>query len=300
MGLIRLGIFRTLCCGLLAYVCAVAGAYAAEPLNVLVIGGDEGRGTPLFARARSAIDEELTHEGFAVFDDDAFDAFKHTDAKLTDSELIKTARALTQPMDALVIFAVRADAHALTYTTDLSARILGRVFDARTGQSLGAFDMASPEGWKVPITCESGCMMDALGKNIDIIAGNLGAAMGEKIALITPVPKTPPQKSSERIEPVSVPAPTAPSRPKDYTLVFTGFSADERGDLATYLHVFPGYRHEAATTDAAGAVTYLYDSAADSPQLDHSLHMMLDRIGAEGSVTFSADAKTFAIRRNGK
>ena len=268
--------------------------HAADQLNVLVIGDQAARGTPLFARTRAALNEELMHEGFAVFDDDAFDALKQ---KSTDGERIAATRALSQPIDALVIFSVQVNAHQLTYTTDLSARVSGRVFNARTGQSLGSFEMAAPEGWKVPSTCANACLIDALGKQIDIIGGNLGAALGEKVGLIAPPPK-----STERLEPVSVPLAPAPSppRPKDYTLIFSGFSADERADLAPYLHAFPGYRHETATTSAAGAVTFAYDSASDVANLDRNLHMMLDRIGAEGTVTFAADTKAFTVQKTAR
>ena len=261
---------------------------------MLVIGDRPARETSLFTRTRAAINEELMHEGFAVFDDDAFDALKQ---KSTDGERIAAMRTLPQPIDALVIFSVQANAHQLTYTTDLSAHVSGRVFNARTGQSLGSLEMTSPEGWKVPSTCAGACLLDTLGKQIDIISGNLGAALGERVSLIVPLPASAP-KSTERLEPVSIPVP-APSkrRPKDYTLVFTGFTADERADLVTYLHAFPGYRHETAITNATGTVTYAYDSVSDVANLDHSLHMMLDRLGTEGSVTFAADAKAFTIQK---
>jgi len=287
---------RAIFCSVLA--CAFVSSNAYAELTVLVIDG--GDATQLSSRARAAINEALMHEGFAVFDENSFDAFKQT-RRAVDSEFIKAAQSLAQPVDALVIFAVQAAVQPLTYTTNLSARVSGRVINARTGQSLGAFDMPSPEGWKVPITCESSCVSDALGKSIDISAGNLGAAVGEKIALIVPPPKPVPPVSSERIAPVSLSAPIAPPpRPKDYTLVFSGFAADERADLTAYLHAFPGYRRETASTDASGAVTYTYDTAADAVQLDRSLHMMLDRIGVAGSVTFTVDAKTFAVKKDGK
>ena len=294
-------ILRVIGCGLLlACVFITPPLRAADQLNVLIVGDETARGTPLFARTRTAINEALMHEGFAVFDDDAFDTLKQ---KRADSERIAAVRALPQPIDALVIFSVQANAHQLTYTTDLSAHVSGRVINARTGQSLGSFQVASPDSWKVPSTCADACLIDTLGKQIDIIGGNLGAALGEKVGVIVPL-ATPAPKSIERLESVGVPAPAhipaLPARPKDYTLIFTGFAADERADLSSYLHAFPGYRHETVSATAADAVTYTYDSASDAAHLDHSLHMMLDRIGADGSVTFAADAKTFTVRKTGR
>ena len=262
--------------------------------------GDKGaQDTQLLARTRAAINEELVHEGYTVFDDTVFDAFKRGGSRRADSDLLIAARALPQPIDALVIFSVQANARPLTYTTDLAAQVTGRIINARTGQSLGAFEMASPAGWKVAVTCANACLTDALAKQIDIIGGNLGAALGEKLSLIVPLPILPP-KSVERLEPVKAPVEVPPPRPRDYTLVFTGFAADERADFSAYLHAFPGYRHETVTATAGDRMTYVYDNASDAAQLDHNLHMMLDRIGADGSVTFAADAKTFTIQKTGK
>ena len=82
-----------------------------------------------------------------------------------------------------------------------------------------------------------------------------------------------------------------------YTLIFTGFTADDIAGAEEYLTAFKGYKLHHPTASSSHAVQFAYEIDADSGQLTRNLHMMLDRLGADGRLTFSTADKTYTVAR---
>lgn len=95
--------------------------------------GVVARDTRVFAQVMQAIGDELER------------AFKQNHSGRTEAELLDIARTVQRPpMDAAVTFTVYAGAKKLAYTTDVYARITGRIVNVRTGQKIGGFEVTSP------------------------------------------------------------------------------------------------------------------------------------------------------------
>jgi hypothetical protein len=273
--------------------CGTTCAQAAEKPNILVMGEDAdelgadthivavARDTRVFDRVLEAITEELTQAGYNAYDERAVvpDAFKQTRAP---ADLIKAARAVRRPpIDAVVLFSTYVGARKLAYTTDVSVRITARLLDVRTGEKLGGAEVTSPKGWRAPVNCERECLVEAIGKNAKTLAGDLGATMARKLGTVTFPPSAPPSGANKL--------------PSGYTLVFAGFTPDDITGVEEYLVAFKGYKLHRPVTASSRGTQYWYEIDSDSTRLNRNLRMMLDRLGAEGRITFSADDNTFTV-----
>lgn len=246
--------------------------------------GIVARDTRLFNQVLETIAGELRRQGFNVFDERALTLDKVQERKgRTEAELIEIARTVQHPpLDAAVIFSVYAGARKLSYTTDVYARVTGRILNVRTGEKIGSFDAASPGGWKATRDCDGDCLLEALTKSIKPMAVDVGSTLGRQLAAASPTVK----KGDEARYP-----------PRGYTLVFTGFSTDDISGVEEYLVAFKGYKAHKPATTAPRRVSYWYETDTDAIGLNHNLRMMLDRIGAEGSITFSRTDNTFTVEK---
>lgn len=280
-------------CALSVLGCAFS-AHAGDKANVLIVGLDAdeqgvdtqtvvvGRDTRVFNRVLNTISSEVTQAGFNAFEERALTLASFD--QRTEATLISTARALQRPaMDAVVFFTVYTSARRLAYTTDVYVRIAGRVVDVRTGEKVGGFEVTSPKGWRAPVNCERDCLVEAVGKNAMLLAVDLQDALAKQLGSVsahnTAVAKAPLRATNA------------------YTLIFTGFNPDDITGVEEYLTAFKGYKLYHPTATSSHTVQYAYEIDADSGQLTRNLRMMLDRLGAEGRVTFSAADKTFTVAR---
>ena len=277
------------CCALLS-----AHAFAAEKPNVLVMGEDAdepgreavvvARDTRVFKQVLETITEELTREGYSVFDERAVTLgnFKQNRTGRGEAELIDIARSVNRPpIDVLVLFTVYAGARELAYTTNVYARITGRIVDTRTGRKLGSVEVASPPGWKAPVDCTADCLVENIGENAKGLASELGAELAQRLSLTM-------QETKET---------STAARSSAYTLVFGGFTPDDLSGVEEYLVAFKGYKvHRPVATSPRG-VEYWYEIDTDSARLNRNLRMMLDRLGAEGRISYSSADNTFMVEK---
>src|SRR5262249_29617578 len=141
------------------------------------------------------------------------DNFEQNRTGRSEAELLDIARAVqSPPIDAVAIFTVYAGARKLAYTTDIYARIAARVVNTRTGQKIGAFEVTSPRGWKAPTGCERDCLLETIGANARVLAGDLGTVLSQQITAdaATRVAKAAPPKVLTG----------------GFTMTFAGFSHD--------------------------------------------------------------------------
>jgi hypothetical protein len=276
----------------LLFFASCGAGHAADKPNVLVMGedGDEqgagtqtiavARDTRVFNRVLEAITDELKQAGFDAFDERAI-ARGALKRERNETSLIDIARSVRQPpMDAVVIFAVYTGARKLAYTTEVYVRITSRILNVKTGEKLGGYEVTSPHGWRAPINCEQDCLVEAIGKNAMGLAGELGVTLARQLAVL---------KSSP------VPAPRSAGVSSVYTLIFAGFTPDDLNGVEEYLVAFKGYKLHQPIKNASSGRQYRYESDSDSARLNRNLQMMLERLGAEGRISFSTAENTFTV-----
>jgi hypothetical protein len=274
-------------------------AHAVEKPNVLVMGLDAeeqqagshigivARDTRVFAQVMQAIGAELENAGFDVFDERVvtIDSFKQTRVGRSEAELLDIARAVQRPpMDAVVIFTIYAGAKKLAYTTEVYARITGRIVNVRTGQKIGGFEVNSPRGWRASLACERDCLLEALSRHTKTMGADLGGVLSQQLVSLAFDKKTKGGTARNGL-------PTA------YTLVFGGFTPDDISGVEEYLVAFNGYKLHRPITTAPRGVEYWYEIDSDSARLNRNLRMMLDRVGVEGRISFSSIDNTFTIEK---
>lgn len=290
-------------CGVLAVVLlmgACPSSYAAGRANILVMGedADEGsapsdtvvvaRDTRVFKQVLEAISDALAQDGFDVYDERAvtLDNFKQNRTGRSEAELLDIARSVqSPPIDAVAIFTVYAGARKLAYTTDVYARIAGRVVNTRTGQKIGAFEVASPRGWKAPTGCERDCLLEEIGRNARAMGGDLGTMLSQQVT------------AAEGATRAMAKAGPPKALSGGYTMTFAGFSHDELNDIEEYLVAFKGYKAYRPLATTPRSVRYWYEIDSDSARLNRNIRLMLDRVGTEGNITFSGADNTFTVEK---
>lgn len=289
---------RVICLIAVLLMGACSSAYAAGRANILVMGEDAGesgaldtvvvaRDTRVFKQVLEALSDALSQDGFNVYDERAvtLDNFEQNRTGRSEAELLDIARAVqSPPIDAVAIFTVYAGTRKLAYTTDIYARIAARVVNTRTGQKIGAFEVTSPRGWKAPTGCERDCLLETIGANARVLAGDLGTVLSQQITAAD-APRTV--------------AKAAPPRALTggFTMTFAGFSHDEINDIEEYLVAFKGYKVHRPLAASPRSVRYWYEIDSDSARLNRNLRLMLDRVGTEGNITFSGADNTFTVAK---
>lgn len=251
---------------------------AAEKPNILILGEDADRdsvprSSRIFKRVLNAISNQLSDEGFNVFDETAvtLDNFVQGRSRRTDAEIIDIARSVKRPpIDVGVIFTIYGHYKKLTYTSKVSTRVEGRLLNVRTGQRLGNFEVTMPGTQNVPRDCNRDCLLEAVGKQTKELAQDLGAVLTTKLAHI-----------------VRDDTNTASNLPSAYTLVFNGFKQDEMTNIEEFIVAFQGYeKHRPIRTSLRNA-EYWYETNSESARLNRNLRRMLDHLGVKGRVTFA-------------
>ena len=273
-------VFTLIFAGVALAACTTAPqpSIAAEKPNILILGEDADRdsiprNSRVFKRVLNALSNQLSDEGFSVFDETAvtLDDFVQGRARRTDAEIIDVARSIKRPpIDVGVIFTIYGRYKKLRYTSKVNSRVEGRLLNVRTGQRLGNFEVTMPEDQNVPQDCNRDCLLEAVGKQAKELAQDLGAVLTTKLAHI-----------------VKDDTDTASNLPTAYTLVFSGFKQDEITDIEEFITAFKGYeKHRPIRTSLRNA-EYWYETKSESARLNRNLRRMLDHIGIKGRVTFA-------------
>lgn len=83
-----------------------------------------------------------------------------------------------------------------------------------------------------------------------------------------------------------------------FTLVFTGFTPEDITGIEEYLVAFSGYRHHWPVRSSPRRVDYRYETSSDGARLNRNMRLMLDRLGADGHVTFTSSDNTFTVEKS--
>ena len=255
-------------------------AMSAEDPNILILGEDADpdsvpRNNRIFKRVLNAVSNQLSDEGFNVYDETAvtLDDFVQGRSRRKDAEIIDIARSIKRPpIDVGVIFSIYGIHKKLTYTAKIKTRIEGRLLNVKTGQRLGNFEVDMPVAENVPRDCNRDCLLEEVGKQSKELAQDLGAVLATKLAHI--VDKGDYSESN---------------LPTGYALVFSGFKIQEIDAIEEYLTTFSGYKKHRPVKSSMRTAEYWYETDSKSARLNRNLRKMLDHLNVKGRVTFAGN-----------
>ncbi|SFU50631.1 hypothetical protein SAMN02799631_01001 [Methylobacterium sp. 174MFSha1.1] len=290
-----------------------AGPALAQPKpNVVVMGEDADedavpRGNRIFQRVIAELSETMNLRGYNVYDETAV-AMGFTQpnrVRRRDAELIEVARAVSNPpLDVVAVFQIYASASKSAYSDIVrpEVRIPGRLLNVRTGQSLGSFEVAGVQLPPLPQGCDRECLLERVGGEAKIIAGDVAAALTAKLdGVVAPRRGAEPGAGAGAAPGAGAAVAAAPGAeacgglPTAYVVRMTGFSAQEVQAAEEYMAAFRCYEHHRPVRAGASAAEYWYETRSDSARLGRNLRLMLEHMSAPGQVQFSGN--TFVLSR---
>ena len=272
-------------------------AYAGEQPNVLIIGEDADKDTiprnsPVFRRVLDALSNEISLEGFAVYDEVAItlDDFNQGRARRSDAEIIDIARSVKKPpIDVALIFTIYAHLKETSYTQKIQIRITGRLLNVQSGKRLGNFEVELPRADNVSTNCYRECILESVGKNANLLARDLGAVLAEKLDYVSPAGAVNVTvKDRDDKQGMSL----------EFSLMFEGFNKDDIFRVEEYIAAFKGYKTHRPVSSSLRFAEYWYETESGAARLHRNLRRMLDHMGVRGRLVYSAN--TFTLQKIAK
>lgn len=268
-------------------------SFAADKPNLLVFGKDSDsdsipRNSRIFKRVLNSLIEELSNEGFDVYDETAItlENFKQGRNRRTDAELIDIVRSIQRPpIDVCIIFTIYVRKKKLSYTMKLNSRVEGRLLNVKTGQRLGNFEVESYQSKNVSLDCDRECLLESIGSQSKKLSQDLGDVLARKLTYIV----------DSGLESRGGNLPSA------YTLIFNGFSGKETEQIEELFVSFSGYKSHRPISLSSRNAEYWYQTSSKSAQLNRSLWKMTRNLGIEMRLTFSGSEfriQKINLRRN--
>lgn len=311
-------VFRTLLAAgaALASLAAVAPALAADRPNIVAMGEDADedsipRNNRIFNRVIAELGETMNVNGYNVYDETsvAMGFSEPGRVRRHDTELIDVARSVQNPpVDVIAVFQIYASAQKSTYSDIVrpEVRIPGRLLNVRTGQSLGSFEVTGEQLPPLPQNCDRECLLEHVGADAKILAGDLGAALSQKLdGFMAPAHKSSDEALNDDAPTTGgdadapAPAPTGDracgSLPTAYSIKVNGFTPNEVTAIEEYLTAFSCYEHQRPVRASASATEYWYETRSDSARLNRNLRLMLQHMNATGQVSFAGN--TFVVTK---
>lgn len=298
----------------LVFALSAAPAQAQAKPNVVVMGEDADedavpRGNRIFQRVIAELSETMNLRGYNVYDETAV-AMGFTQpnrVRRRDAELIEVARAVSSPpLDVVAIFQIYASASKSAYSDIVrpQVRIPGRLLNVRTGQSLGAFEVAGLQLPPLPQGCDRECLLERVGAEAKTVAGDVASALTAKLDGFVA-----PRRGADVAAPAGDAAPSVPAvgggpaaggegcggLPTAFTVRLDGFSPQEVQAAEEYMAAFRCYEHHRPVRAGGASAEYWYETRSDSARLTRNLRLMLDHMSAPGQVQFSGN--TIVVRR---
>ena len=275
------------------------GVRQGDQPNILVIGEDADKDTVprssrVFRRVLDALSNEMSDEGFNVYDETAVSLsdFAQGRVRRTDVELIDVARSIKRPpIDVAVIYSIFTAKREHGYTNKLQVRISGRLLNVRNGRRLGNFEVGLPRPDNVSPRCDRDCELEAVGRNARILARDLGAVLARKLDWLSP----------PRADRGTRSAPERSGLATAYSLVFFGFSPREIREIEDGIVALPGYEHHRLVKNALQSAEYCYETGAASVRVNRSLRLLLSDMGVEARVSYAGSrlsVEKISLRRS--
>ena len=284
--------------------------------NIVVMGEDADedsvpRGNRIFQRVITELSETMNLRGYNVYDETAV-AMGITQAnrvRRRDAELIEVARAVQNPpLDVVAVFQVYASASKSAYSDIVrpEVRIPGRLLNVRTGQSLGAFEVAGLQLPPLPQGCDRECLLERVGAEAKSIAADVASALTAKLDGVIAPRRGADAGASPNPLPNALPGAEPPPAavaggescgglPTAYVVRLNGFSPQEVQAAEEYMAAFRCYEHHRPVRSSGASAEYWYETRSDSARLGRNLRLMLEHMSAPGQVQFSGN--TFVVSR---
>ncbi|GJE71063.1 hypothetical protein [Methylorubrum podarium] len=284
--------------------------------NIVVMGEDADedsvpRGNRIFQRVITELSETMNLRGYNVYDETAV-AMGITQAnrvRRRDAELIEVARAVQNPpLDVVAVFQVYASASKSAYSDIVrpEVRIPGRLLNVRTGQSLGAFEVAGLQLPPLPQGCDRECLLERVGAEAKSIAADVASALTAKLDGVIAPRRGADAGASPNPLPNALPGAEPPPAavaggescgglPTAYVVRLNGFSPQEVQAAEEYMAAFRCYEHHRPVRSGGASAEYWYETRSDSARLGRNLRLMLEHMSAPGQVQFSGN--TFVVSR---
>lgn len=264
-------------------------AQAGEQPNILVMGEDADKDTVprnsrVFKRVLNALAEEMNREGFNIYDEVAvsLDDFAQGRVRRTDAEIIDVARSIKRPpIDVVVIYAIYASAQKTSYTMKIRTRITGRLLNVRSGKRLGNFEVELPRPDNASTKCNRECIIEVVGSNAKTLAQDLGAVLAKKLDWLSPA-----KGGSDTVKGDN----SKSGMSHAYSLVFSGFDAEDISRIEEYMVAFKGYQHHRPVKSSLRTNEYWYETDSDDARLNRNLRQMMEHLGVTGRVSYSGNS----------
>lgn len=281
-------------------------ASAQTRLNMVMMGEDADpssvpRTNRIFARVQLEIMEQLNTRGHQVYDETAVSMAVTQPGRVRrmDAELIEVARAVSRPpLDVMTIFQIYASVRTspVSDVRRLDVRVMGRMLNVRTGQSIGSFEVVGQDLPPLPPGCASSqdCILEHVGNEAKPIGAEVAAALADKLTAFLGAPARPvatapsaPMAGAPLTSPAAAPA--CPGLPTAYVIRLAQFSAQEISQMEGFFSAFSCFETIRPVRQSASLAEYWYESRIDQLRLTRNLQGMKDAMGVNFQIQFSGN-----------
>lgn len=301
-----MALFKRLMLGLALLMSFSVVASAQSPnsrINLLVMSDDADpdtvpRNNRIFNRVQLQLSEYLNTRGFQVYDETslALGITQTARVRRRDAELIEIARAVSTPVDAMVVYQIYASARRAV-AADIrfpEIRIAGRVLNVRSGQFIAAFEVGGFQLPALPNPCSAECLLETVGTQSRVLAADLGAAIAQKLEGFARPSGGAAAVGKDGIvlggaAPVAAGGDGCNSLPTDFVIQLRDFTATEVDRVESEFVRWGCYRAHRATQMTSTSADFFYSTSADSARLTRNFRLMLELVGLNGQVTFSGN-----------
>lgn len=300
--------FKRLMLGLALLLSFAAAATAQSPnsrINLLVMSDDADpdtvpRNNRIFNRVQLQLSEYLNTRGFQVYDETslALGIAPTTRVRRRDAELIEVARAVSTPVDVMVVYQIYASARR-SVAADIrfpEIRIAGRVLNVRTGQFIAAFEVGGFQLPALPNPCGAECLLETVGSHSRVLATDLGAAIAQKLEGFARQPGTAGGGKDGIVIGGGAGGGLAQANtdgcanlPTDFQIQLREFTTAEVDRIESEFVRWGCYRTHRVTGMTATSADFFYSTSADSARLTRNFRLMMELVGLNGQITFSGN-----------
>lgn len=298
-----MAIFKRLMLGLALLLSFAAGASAQTTnsrINLLVMSDDADpdtvpRNNRIFNRVQLQLSEYLNTRGFQVYDETslALGITPTGRVRRRDAELIEIARAVSTPVDAMVVYQIYASARRANAANIRfpEIRIAGRVLNVRTGQFIGAFEVGGFQLPALPNPCGAECLLETVGSHSRTLATDLGAAIAQKLEGFAASSTNAAAGGKDGVATPVAGGNTdgCANLPTDFEIRLRDFTTAEIDRIEGEFVRWGCYRTHRTVNMTGNSADFFYSTSSDSARLTRNFRLMMELVGLNGQITFSGN-----------
>lgn len=285
---------------LLACAATASAQSTNSRINLLVMSDDADpdtvpRNNRIFNRVQLQLSEYLNTRGFQVYDETGVSLGVTPTGRVRrrDAELIEIARAVSTPVDAMVVYQIYASARR-SPAADIrypEIRIAGRVLNVRTGQFIGSFEVGGFQLPALPSPCGAECLLETVGSHSKTLATDLGAAIAQKLEGFAASPTNAAGAGKDGVAPVGNTDGCA-NLPTDFEIRLRDFTTSEVDRIESEFVRWGCYRTHRTVNMTGNSADFFYSTSSDSARLTRNFRLMMELVGLNGQITFSGNRVT--------